>query len=148
MNSFAHTHYITELFAEATIHSNVAAEAYIHGFVTYDKFKLNGPQIPNMKKYNMIARGRIPITTNEFVDMSLITDKEDRVIDFHVVYAKTFTDKDDKLLLPILKDKPETRLLIVRTDIGQQEGLPSISVEFYDTDNKKIMSKVAEQDKN
>jgi hypothetical protein len=113
-------------------------------YSAYNKSNLIGPQIDNLQKYNIQARGKIPITENEFVDMTLYTDTDDKILDFHTTYLRSFTDKDNTLLG--WKFRQDVRSLNIRTDIGPHKGQPHIDVEIFDINNKKIEDKVVKQD--
>jgi hypothetical protein len=135
--------YVKQLSMEATFRSNEDLRTYIYGYVTYNKTNLIGAQINNLQKYNIQAHGRIPITENEFLDMVLNTDKDDKILDFHTTYLRTFTANDNTLLGR--KFKQAVRRLNIRTDIGPHKGHPHIDVEIFDVNNKKIEDKVVEQ---
>jgi hypothetical protein len=137
--------YLKQLSMEATFQSSEDQDIYIYGYVTYDKTKLKGPQIDKIKNYNINAFGRIPISENEFLDMSLITEKGNKLLDFHMTYVRNFTDKDDDTLLG-MKFKQHIRTLNIRTDIGPHKGSPHIDVEIFDVDKKRVFDEVVKQD--
>jgi hypothetical protein len=87
--------YMKYLSMEATFQSDEDKDIYIYGYATYDKTKLRGPQIDKLKQYNLLARAKIPITENEFLDMALTTDKHDKILDFHMTYVRYFSAKDN-----------------------------------------------------
>lgn len=138
-----HQNYVKKnLSMEATFRSNENEDIYIYGYVTYDRAKLKGPEINKVKNYIINARGRIPISENEFLDMSLNTGIDNQIIDFHMTYVRNFNDTDDT----ILKFGHRIRTLNIRTDIGPHRGIPHIDVEIFDL-NKNKEKKVVKQDK-
>jgi hypothetical protein len=89
--------FIKELSMESTFRSSEDKDVYVYGYATYNKSKLNGPQLGKIQMYNIQARGRIPITENEFLDMALNTDKHDKILDFHMTYVRNFAKGEDTL---------------------------------------------------
>jgi Ulp1 family protease len=86
--------YIKQLSMEATFQANADKDTYFYGYATYNQPNLKGSQINKMKQYNILAHSRIPITENEFLDMALNTDKNDKILDFHMTYVRNFSRKD------------------------------------------------------
>lgn len=69
---------------EATFQRYDDKDTYIYGYATYNRAKLEGPRIGKIKNCNIQANGRVPISENEFLDMALNTDKDDKISDFHM----------------------------------------------------------------
>jgi hypothetical protein len=129
---------------KATFQSGEDKDIYIYGYATYDKTKLKGPQIDKLRHYNLLARGKIPITENELVDMALTTDKNDKILDFHMTYVRNHSAKDDTPLTRRLQQPIKT--LNIRSDIGPHIGYPHIDVEVFNMNGKKIFSNKEKQD--
>jgi hypothetical protein len=146
MNSSSNLqNYVKKLSMEATFRSNENEGIYIYGYVTYDKTKLKGPEINKIKNYIINARGIIPISESEFLDMSLNTGNDNQIIDFHMTYVRNFNDTDDTMLTR--KFRRPIRTLNIRTDIGSHRGIPHIDVEIFDLNKNKVFDKVVKQDK-
>jgi hypothetical protein len=126
-----------KLSLEATFRNNDNADTYNYGYVTYDRTKLKGPQIGKIKNYNIQANGRVPISKNEFLDMALNTDKDDKISDFHMTYVRTFDGKEDILFGK--KFSHPLKALSIRTDIGPHIGSPHIDVELSDINKIKVV---------
>ncbi len=120
---------------EATFRSNQKPDTFIYGYVTYDKSNLRGPQLDKIQRYNIQARGKIPINENEFLDMVLNTGKNDRMLDFHMLYRKIFSDRDDSPLG--LRFRGRAHSTNIRTDYGHGTTYPHIDIEIFDKDDKK-----------
>lgn len=135
--------YVRQLSMEATFRDNDNKDICIYGYVTYDKTKLKGPQIDKLKQYNLLSHGKIPITENEFLDMALITDKNDKRLDFHMTYVRHFSAKDDTPLTRSFQQP--IKALNVRSDIGPHIGDPHIDVEVFDMNGNKIFSNKEKQ---
>lgn len=121
---------------EVTFQSNQEPDTYIYGYVTYDKSKLKGPQFDKIHRYNIQAHSKIPINENEFLDMVLNTDKNDKMLDFHMLYRKIFTDRDGSPLGIRFKGRADS--VNIRTDYGHGTAYPHIDIEMFDkNDNKK-----------
>ena len=115
---------------EATVESSEGQDIYVYGYVTYDKTKLKGPQVDKIRNYNINAFGRIPTIENEFLDMSLITDKGNQLLDFRMTYVRNFTDRDDDTLLGT-KFKQHIRTLNIRTDIGRIKATVNVKIIIH-----------------
>jgi hypothetical protein len=139
-----HQNYVKKnLSMEATFRSNENEDIYIYGYVTYDRAKLKGPEINKVKNYIINARGRIPISENEFLDMSLNTGIDNQIIEFHMTYVRNFNDTDDTILT---RKFGRIRTLNIRTDIGPHRGMPHIDVEIFDLNKNKVFDEVVKQD--
>jgi hypothetical protein len=136
--------YIKKLHMEATFPSKDEKGLCIYGYVTYNKTKLRGPQLSTVQKYSIQAHGLIPITENEFLDMSLTADRNYNILDFHMTYVRTFVDENDTLLG--YKFKQPVKRLNIRSDIGPHRGSPHIDVEIFNTNNQKIERIVVRQE--
>jgi hypothetical protein len=116
---------VKNLSMEATFRSNENEDIYIYGYVTYDKASLKDPEINKVKNYTINARGRIPISENEFLDMSLNTGIDNQI--------RNFNDTDDT----VHTRKFGHRIILnIRTDIGPHQGMPHIDVEIFPTAGK------------
>ena len=127
--------WVKQLFMEATLRSNLRSDTFIYGYVTYDKSKLRGPQLDKIQRYNIQAYGKIPINENEFLDMVLNTDKNDRMLDFHMLYRKILTDSDDSPLGISFKGRAHS--VNIRTDYGHGTAYPHIDIEMFDKNDRK-----------
>jgi hypothetical protein len=136
--------FIRELSMESTFRSAENRDVYVYGYATYDKSKLYGPQLEKTQIYNIQAHGRIPITKKEFLDMTLNTDKHNKILDFHMTYVRTFENGEDTLFGK--RFKQPVRYLNVRTDIGPHKGSPHIDVEISDDNKNKVFDRVVKQD--
>ena len=135
--------YIRKLLIEATFRSKEDKDIYLYAYVTYDRTKLKGPQIDKLKRYNLLAHGRLPITENEFLDMALITDNTDKILDFHMTYIRNFSTKDDTPLTR--RFQQPIKILSIRNDVGPHIGNPHIDVEVFDMNNEKVFSNKEKQ---
>jgi hypothetical protein len=124
-----------QLFIEATFKSNQKPDTFIYGLVTYDKSKPKGLQLDKIQKYNIQAHGKIPINENELLDMVLNTDKNDRMLDFHMLYRKIFTDSDESPLGVEFKGRAHS--VNIRTDYGHGITYPHTDIEIFDKNDKK-----------
>src|SRR5215469_6716308 len=77
---------MNQYYAVATFHVLGSKDEYDYVYVTYDKGKLKGIEINKMGSYNILARTRIPIDKNAFVDMRLFTGKDDKIKEFTMQY--------------------------------------------------------------
>ena len=127
--------YIKQFFMESTFQSNQQSDTYIYAFVAYDKSKLKGPQLNKIQKYNMQAHGKIPINENEFLDMVLNTDKNGKMLDFHMLYRKVFIDGDNSPLGLRFKGRADS--VNIRTDYGHGITYPHIDIEIFDKNDHK-----------
>ena len=113
--------YIKRLFIEATFRSSELQDAYIYGYVTYDKSKLKGPQIFKVDRYNIQAQGHIPITKNEIIDMRLFTGRDDSIVEFTMQYRDI------------------CKRLNIRSDYGHGTSNPHIDIEQFDQNGSKVL---------
>ena len=129
--------YIRQLSMAATFQRYDDKNTYIYGYATYNRAKLEGPQISQIKRYNIQAHGRIPITENEFLYMKLNTDKNGKILDFHMTYVRTFDGKEDVFFGK--KFSHALKALSIRTDIGPHIGSPHIDVELTNINKGNVV---------
>jgi hypothetical protein len=129
---------------ETTFQSSQNQDIYIYGYVTYDKSKLKGPQLQNVKSYTIQTHCKIPITENEFLDIVLNTVKENDPVDSHIVYTRTFTGKKNTPLEQRF-NKPISRIMI-GTDIGSNKDLSHIAVKIFGINDEKVFDAIIEQE--
>ena len=67
--------------------------------------------------------------------MVLNTDKNDRMLDFHMLYRKILTDSDDSPLGISFKGRAHS--VNIRTDYGHGTAYPHIDIEMFDKNDKK-----------
>lgn len=121
---------MNQYYAEATFHVPGSKDEYDYVYVTYDKGKLKGNQINKMGSYNILARARIPIDKNAFVDMRLFTEKDDRIIEFTMQYRD------------LVNYNGVLGRLNIRSDYGHGTKDPHIDIELLDqTGKKKALNK-------
>ena len=86
-----------KLYMESIVKNIQDQSKYLYTFITFDPHKLKGPSIEKIGNYNIYARATIPINHNELFDMTLFTDKKDKILDSHMTYLRNFTRDEDTI---------------------------------------------------
>lgn len=137
---------LQKLQMESMVRNIQDKSKYLYTFVSFDLNNLKGPFIDKIGNYNIYTRAIIPINYNELFDMTLFTDKQDKILDFHMTYLRNFTHGQDTLSGRKF-DRPLGRINI-RADIGPSSPphSPHMDVQIFDRDDRVMAKKKVEQD--
>jgi hypothetical protein len=135
-----------KLHMESIVRNNQDKSNYLYTFITFNTNNLKGPFIKKIGSYNIYARAIIPINDDELFDMTFFTDKQDKILDFHMTYLRNFKQGEDALSGRKF-DRPLGRMNI-RADIGPSSPPhpPYMDVQIFDRDNRIMARKKVVQD--
>lgn len=135
-NAMSVNDYKRKLYMEAFGLSREHAGTCFYAYVTYDKGKLKGFKIGELKKYSMLAWATVPISKNQILDMRLFTDLNNKILDFSMQYRGPFNNVE--YLLSTSNQPTGETTVHIRSDYGHGTSYPHFDIQVLDHRGKRI----------